>query len=82
MKVYVLFTQVTYDYEESNNIKVFSSMEKAKAAFDEFVKAEKKDAEDKEWDSIELSETCFEAYPEGCYDEDHVLANIEEQELR
>lgn len=80
MKVFVLLTEVVYDYETDRRVKVFSTLEKAKKEFDEFVKKEKKNAEDEDW-TIELDGMDFEAYPEGTYVEDHVLACIEEQEV-
>lgn len=80
MTVFVLFTEVVYDYEVDRRVKVFSTLKKAKKEFDEFVKKEKKNAEDDDW-TIELNEMDFEAYPEGSYVGDHAMACIEEQEV-
>lgn len=81
MKVFVLFTQVVVDCEDSNTIEVFSTKEKAKQAFDEFVTKEKKNAENDDL-GIEISEEHFEAYEEGRYTENHVLAEISELEVK
>jgi hypothetical protein len=81
MKVFVLFTQVVFDCEDSSNVEVFSTKEKAMSAFHEFVAREKKNAEDDGWE-IELSEDSFEAFEDGCYAENRVLASVSELEVK
>ena len=81
MKVFVLFTQVVIDCEDSNTIEVFSTKEKAMEAFNEFVAKEKKNAENEEW-KIELGDNHFEAYMKGFYSENHVMADISELEVK
>lgn len=81
MKVFVLFTQVVIDCEDSNTIEVFSTKGKAMEAFNEFVAKEKKNAENEEWE-IELGDNHFEAYMESFYSENHVMADISELEVK
>ena len=81
MKVFVLFTQVVLDCEDCNTIEVFSTKEKAIVGFNEFVSKKKKDAESDEWE-IEMSDCYFEAYKDGYYTENHVLAEISELEVK
>ena len=81
MKVFVLFTQMVFDFGDSNSIEVFSTKEKAMEAFNEFVAKEKKRAESDEWE-IEISDGHFEAYEDGCYSENHVLASVSELEVK
>ena len=81
MKVFVLFTQKVFDCADSNSIEVFSTKEKAMVAFNEFVAKEKKNAESDEW-KIEISDGYFEAYEEGYYSENHVLASVSELEVK
>ena len=81
MKVFVLFTQMVFDFGDSNSIEVFSTKEKAMEAFNEFVAKEKKNAEGDGWE-IEISDGRFEAYEEGFYAENHVLASVIELEVK
>lgn len=81
MKVFVLFTQMVFDFEDSNSIEVFSTKEKAMEAFNEFVAKEKKNAESDEWE-IEISDGYFEAYEEGFYSENHAMAKVSELEVK
>ena len=81
MKVFVLFMQMVYDFGDSNSIEVFSTKDKAMEAFNEFVAKEKKNAEGDGWE-IEISDGCFEAYEDGYYAENHVLASVSELEVK
>lgn len=81
MKVFVLFTQVVFGFEESNSIEVFSTKEKAMESFHKFVAREKKNADGNGWE-IDLGEDSFEAFEEGFYIENHVLARVSELEVK
>lgn len=74
-KVYVLFTECVRDYEDYHTIEVFSSEEKAMEAFNEFVRIEKKSAEEYGW-VVEESESSFESYNDGYYAEDRNRAEV------
>ena len=79
-KVYVVFTEVVYDCEDSHEIGVFSSREKAMKEFREFVDRETKQAEHEGW-IIDEGNTYFLSYDDGYYSQNRVGANVCEFEL-
>lgn len=80
MKVFVLFTEQVIDCEDSHTVQVFASKENAMKQFEEFVRKEKKNAEEDEWET-DFDETSFAAYEEGRWCENRVFAEISELEI-
>lgn len=76
-KVYVLLTDYVYDFEYDHNVQVFSSKAKAKEAFDELVRIERKNAADDEWE-MEESELSFFAWEDGRSSENRVIVEVSE----
>lgn len=77
VKVFVLFIEYVYDFEYDHQIQVFSSKEKAKEAFDEIVRVERKNATDDEWE-VEEDEYSFYAWEDGRSSENRVSVEINE----
>ena len=74
-KVYVLITDYVYDFEYGHDVQVFSSKAKAKEAFDELVRIERKNAADDGWE-MEESELSFSAWEEGRSSENRVTVEV------
>lgn len=80
VKVFVLFIESVYDFEYDNQIQVFSSKEKAKEAFDEIVRVERKNATDDEWE-VEEDEFSFYAWEDGRSSENRVSVEVTELKI-
>lgn len=75
--VYVLFTEYVYRFEYGHNVQVFSSKAKAKEAFDEIIRVERKNAADEEWE-MEETELSFFAWEDGRSSENRVSVEVTE----
>lgn len=77
MEVFVLTTQDVIDFEDHNNVEVFSTLEDAKNELVKYASKVKQTIEDADEDwVIESSEDEFTAYQEYRYAENHCRANI------
>lgn len=80
MKAYIILIDECVDSDSHSYIEgVYTTKELAKKAFDEIVADEKADTE---YDTIEETETTFEAYNEGWYLDNHYTVSIEEEEIK
>lgn len=77
MEVFVLTTQDVIDFEDHNNVEVFSTLEDAKNELAKYASKVKQTIEDADEDwVVESSEDEFTAYQEYHYAENHCRANI------
>lgn len=79
--VWCVKTHIVDDYETiKDEIRLFSSKEKAKSVFDSIVEDEKKIVESKGWE-IDECELYFEAYEEGYYAHNHSCVELTQIEI-
>jgi hypothetical protein len=82
MKVYSVIIEQVQDYSQLRlSTNVFSTLENAKKFFNAFVDDEIKYFQISNGDIINRNETCFEAYCDGSWSENHSYAEIIEEEL-
>ena len=84
MKVYILTVDQVYNDEifENSYPKAYSTMEKAKKAFNAFVDEERENVQRDGWvEAEENSDTHYEAWEDGNYISNHTDARIIEATL-
>ena len=80
-KIWIFTSHACINSEDcGTQVKAFSTKEKAKEAFDEYVKMEKNYLENSLW-KIDEDDTAFEAYLEGYYNDNHSHGWIQEVEI-
>jgi hypothetical protein len=80
-KVWCVKTHIVDDYETiTDEIRLFSSKERAQSVFDSIVEEERKIAKSKEWE-INVCEFFFEAYEEGYYAHNHSCVELTQIEI-
>ena len=81
-KVYVITYHSAYDYEmEDGIIGTYKKISDAKKMFKKSVEKEKETAKDLGWAIGTDSHSCFEAYEEGYYAQNHTCIRIIESTL-
>ena len=76
MEVFVLSTLDVIDFDDYSSVRVFSTEEKVKDAFDKYVSNVKENIKGEKW-IIEESEGEFYAFHEYNYAENYVRASIQ-----
>lgn len=71
---------LTYEENDSNDVRVLSTREKAMDAFRELCNECHESAEEYGW-TEEYSETWYEAYEEGYYNQGHLAVYVQELEV-
>ena len=75
MQIYIIHEEVCYDYETEHRIKPYRDKAKAISDFEELVRHHTKNAEEDNWE-INSNTDLFEAYDDGCYNENHIIVNF------
>lgn len=81
MKVYIIVTENCFNGSNQIDTEVFAEYEKAKKAFDFYVKREKREADSLEYETDE-SENYFSSWEDGYYSMNHVSIELREEEVK
>ena len=82
MKVFVVMDHGMYDGEGPFcSYSIFSTYEKAKEFFDNYVKNVKETDESNGYDMVEEEKDYYAAWADGYYSSDHIVVELEEAEV-
>lgn len=81
-KIYILVVHQVNDFAElALTTKPFSSIDDAKEYFTSIVKDERNHANKEGWEIETDTDTCFCAFEEGRYSENHSFVELREEEM-